>query len=583
MNPHREIGADLRGQVLQRGRGNAGDGAVVEQQALLGLLADALDIAQGAVDGRFGAEVAMEGDAEAVGFVADLLQDAEGLRVPVDEKGIGVADADHLLEALSQTDDGHPVEDIQLQQRLVGEFKLALTAVDDDQLRQVIGILLQHAGIAAVDDFLHGGVVVGADDRLDLEAAVVLLGGHAVAEDDAGGDGVGTLDVGVVEALHVARQVLHAEGLAEILHDRLLIAVGVGVLALAEAAGIELAGVLGAELQQGQLVAALGDAEFDAGNVHVGQERHDDLAGEGAELILDLADKGGEERFLLFLDLAPEAEIEGLDDGAATDAEEIAESLSPVEDHREDIGIRVDGLGDDGLGVVPLEGGDPVLVLLRRLEVQALGRFGHQGLVVTDDFPAAAAEDADNLVDVGLVLLPGDFSQTGGLALADVHLEAGTQFPAEDGVGGDFEVAGAQGVDFLKEVDEMAGVQGAAVGTEIAVALAFVDPPGDKYPGEFLAGHADPGIGLRILEEYVVAGLILLDEIVLQQQGIRLGVDHGILRVGDFADQDAGLGIEPLRRHEVLGDALVEVLGLAHINNLSLGVIISVDAGGMGE
>ena len=79
MNPHREVGADLRGQVLQRGGGDAGDGAVMEQQALLGLLADAFDVAQGAVDGRFGAEVAVEGDAEAVGFVADLLQDAQGL------------------------------------------------------------------------------------------------------------------------------------------------------------------------------------------------------------------------------------------------------------------------------------------------------------------------------------------------------------------------------------------------------------------------------------------------------------------------------------------------------------------------
>ena len=202
---------------------------------------------------------------------------------------------------------------------------------------------------------------------------------------------------------------------------------------------------------------------------------------------------------------------------------------------------------------------------------------------MAEDFPATAAEDAHDLVNTLLILLAGYFAEAGGLALADMHLEAGAQFSTQDSVGGDFEVAGAQGVDFLKEVDEMAGVQGTAVGSEIAVSLALVDPAGNEDAGKFLAGNTDPGIGLRVLEENVVARLVLLDEIVLQQQGVGLGIDHGILCVGDFAHQDTGLGIEPLRRHEILRHPLVEVLGLTHINHLSLGVIVSVDAGGMGK
>jgi len=103
----------------------------------------------------------------------------------------------------------------------------------------------------------------------------------------------------------------------------------------------------------------------------------------------------------------------------------------------------------------------------------------------------------------------------------------------------------------------------------------------EEHPRIGLVGDADPGVGLAVLEEDVVMGLVLLDEVVLQQQGVRLAVDHGVLQVGNLAHQDAGLGVEPLRGHEILRHPLVQVLGLAHINHRSLGVIIAVDSGGM--
>ena len=111
--------------------------------------------------------------------------------------------------------------------------------------------------------------------------------------------------------------------------------------------------------------------------------------------------------------------------------------------------------------------------------------------------------------------------------------------------------------------------------------MGLVDTPGNENPRELVPRHANPRIGLGILQKDVVPGLVLLDEVVLQQEGIRFGVHDGILRIGDLRHQDARLRREPLGRHEILRHPLVQVLRLPHINHIPLGVIIPIDAGGM--
>ena len=252
-----------------------------------------------------------------------------------------------------------------------------------------------------------------------------------------------------------------------------------------------------------------------------------------------------------------DTQVQGLDDGAAADAEEVAEGLVGVQHEREDIGAGVGRGSDDGLRVVLLQRPDLLLVHLGVLELQPLRRLGHQGLVVADDFPAPARQDPDDFLDVVGVLLLGDLADAGGLAAADVEVQAGPELSLEDGLGGDVQVAGAQGIGLAEEVHEVPRVHHAAVGTEISVPMGLVDASGDEHPRELVPGHADPGIGLGILQEDVVAGLVLLDEVVLQQQGIGLRV------------------------HDVLRDPLVQVLRLPHIDDIPRGVIIPVDARGM--
>ena len=230
-----------------------------------------------------------------------------------------------------------------------------------------------------------------------------------------------------------------------------------------------------------------------------------------------------------------------------------------------------------------LQRAELVLVHLRLLKVQLFGSIGHQSFIMLEHLSATAAQDMDDFVDVPLVLVARDFSHARGLAFADMEFQAGAEFAPQDGVRGDFERAGTEGVHFVKEVHQVSGVHHAAVGPEVPVPLAFLDAAGNEHPGEIVTGNANPGVGLGILEEDVVLGLVLLDEVVFQQEGIGFGVHHRELGIGNLAYQDAGFGVQALRGHEILRHTLVEVFGLAYINHRSLGVIVSIHAGGMGK
>ncbi len=228
-----------------------------------------------------------------------------------------------------------------------------------------------------------------------------------------------------------------------------------------------------------------------------------------------------------------------------------------------------------------LQGAELLLIRLGLLEGQALRRIGHEGLVMLDYLPAAAAEDVHNLVYVAVVGFPGHFAHTWAATFADVKLQAGPELAAQDGVGGDFERTGAKLIDLVKKVHQIARMHHAAVRAEVTVALSLLYAAGDEHAGELLPCNANPGIGFGVLQEDVVLGLVLLDEVVFQQERIGLAVHHRELRIGYLAHQNARFGIEPLRRHKVLRHPLVQILRLPHINHLPLGVIIPVYARGM--
>lgn len=70
---------------------------------------------------------------------------------------------------------------------------------------------------------------------------------------------------------------------------------------------------------------------------------------------------------------------------------------------------------------------------------------------------------------------------------------------------------------------------GTVIGGTAQAALACFEDA-----GQILVGDGDGGVGLVVFEQYVVAGLVALDEIVLKQQGILFAVDDNIADVSDL-------------------------------------------------
>jgi len=68
-------------------------------------------------------------------------------------------------------------------------------------------------------------------------------------------------------------------------------------------------------------------------------------------------------------------------------------------------------------------------------------------------------------------------------------------------------------------------------------------------------------------------------------EGERLFVvgDDDVIDIDGFANERAGLGVFPPAFVEVRGDARAQVLGLADVDDLYLGVVVEVDAGGGGD
>ena len=81
----------------------------------------------------------------------------------------------------------------------------------------------------------HGGIVVGANDGLDVVFAILLLAGFAHAEDDTGRHGIGARDVRVVEALDVCGQFVQFQMFLYLLEQARVFLLGIELLGLFQA------------------------------------------------------------------------------------------------------------------------------------------------------------------------------------------------------------------------------------------------------------------------------------------------------------------------------------------------------------
>ena len=189
----------------------------------------------------------------------------------------------------------------------------------------------------------------------------------------------------------------------------------------------------------------------------------------------------------------------------------------------------------------------------------------------------AAGEEVDDAVDHPPVLLLVDVADARRLAALDVVVEA-RRAAAPPGLRA---LAGAEQEDLLQQVERAAHLLGVRVRAEVG-ALAAVALAREVHAREVLVeGDRDVRIGLVVAQPDVEARLVLLDEVLLGQQRLGLGLDDEVLdRVDELAQLD-----EPARgrAREVRGDALADRLGLAHVEHAPAGVAEQVHAGLVGQ
>src|SRR6185437_1255757 len=93
----------------------------------------------------------------------------------------------------------------------------------------------------------------------------------------------------------------------------------------------------------------------------------------------------------------------------------------------------------------------------------------------------------------------------------------------------------------------------------------------------------DVGIGLVVAQQDVEARLALLDEVVFERERLVLVGDRDVLEVHGLAHQRAGLGVSLRGGEEVAPHPGAQILGLADVNDLALGVLVEVTAGARGQ
>ena len=382
------------------------------------------------------------------------------------------------------------------------------------------------------------------------------------------------------------RRHIHTQILAQILHDTLRVLLGIDELLVLEPLELDGSRILAPQLQKREPVPFLRHGERDTRKRlgHIRQERHDYLLGTLTVLpliLLHLPVYAGDKRaqdsrsFLLYTQL--DLQIHGLHDAAVMHPQEAAEGILPLHEYVEDIHIDTFTIYYQRFGIMLLQQLHLLLPQLRLLEVQHGRPLFHPLLKVLYERIGVALEYLHYRLDLRPVFLLAHLPDTRPGAFAQMIAQAYLVLAFGDTLGRDGGLAGPQPVESIDQSQQIVRVHGRAVRPEIP-GTVLDEPTGNRHPGELLVPQAYPRIGLPVLEQDIVARLILLDKIVLQQECIRLRAYYSMVYVGYLRDHHTGLAVQPVGP-EILRHPVLQVLGLAHVYHRPRSVQKTVDSG----
>ena len=578
---------DEGGELAEIGSLDLSDGPEMLQEQADGLFADAGNLLQLTMDKRLAPLLPMERNSKTVHLLLDMRQQVENGRSrpqPDQQRRITAIQFGGAVAAvLGQPGDGNI--ELQILQHFVDNRHLPLAAVGDNQIGQ-LGPLGHEPAITPKNNLAHGSVIVGPLDGLDVEMAVLLAGGLAVAEDDARRDGMGPLQIGIVETLDMARLPVEMQFFLHGVHQTVGVALGILDFEVLELLGAVDAGAFLRKLQQIELLAALGNGEGDAVEQQGsgGQERNDYFARQlpARDMLDDMLDSQGEHVALVSPDARGKTHGRDADDRPVADTDEIAISHIVVGQERKDVDVDDAGADDDRPAGVMVQSVEPLFVALRLLEPQRRGSPGHLLLQVAPHGPQVAFENGDDQPDLRVVVFLGLQPDARPLAIADMILKTDRILASRDKFGSEVELAGTQRHDLADELQHAVLHHARPVRTEILRPVAQ-ELPRRLHTGKMLAPHDDPRVGLVVLEEDVVTRLEGFDKRVFEQQSVGLAADDYMADFGNLPDQHTHLGAMLLALNEIRRNALAQAFGLADVDDRAGAVHELVDARRQGQ
>ena len=119
------------------------------------------------------------------------------------------------------------------------------------------------------------------------------------------------------------------------------------------------------------------------------------------------------------------------------------------------------------------------------------------------------------------------------------------------------------------------------VGPEV-FAPVLSDLSGGKHPWKPFVFQNDEGICFVVFELDVVDGLVLLDHVVFEQQGIGFARCDNPLHISNLFHQQSGFAVVVLFG-EVAGHPLFQVFGLADVQQFTVSIKVLINAGLLGH
>ena len=135
----------------------------------------------------------------------------------------------------------------------------------------------------------------------------------------------------------------------------------------------------------------------------------------------------------------------------------------------------------------------------------------------------------------------------------------------------------------MNEIDDAIGQAGREVRPEVQRSV-LAQASRRKHARIALADRQlDIGISFVVAKKNVVARLLLLDQVVLERQRFLLVVDDDVVDIDRLAQQSSGLGVLGGSFQKIRPQTRAQVLRLAHVDDLTVGVLVQVHAGRGGD